>query len=653
MRSSIAKRCRAFNRILCLVLLWPCLAWALPDDGISTSSFSARDAALWQAIERNDPIAVKAIATQSQAMAELYAEWWYLQHPETTVSNAELTEFLIAQPDWPLRDRLLAKAEITRPDNEEPAAAIAWWQNNPPQTWQGQLRFARAKAQLGEHKASTRLIRQLWREMPMSIADQRQQSQALKKWLTGADHRARIGMLIRNKNDNAARDLAENLGKTTARYAETLIAYRDNLASGKKLFNGLPQEWRRDPDLALAIIRQKLRQDDVAAASAFFAYQPALKGSELTTAWWNERHIIARDFIRLGQYHRAYAVLKNHGLPTGIEQVEAEFLAGWLALRHLKQPLVAERHFTRIAQSNVNSLATARGHYWLAIAQQKRDSQAARKNFQLASAHSTSYYGQLARQELGDTADSFSLPSAPVLQPSAKRDFANRPALRVAEWLRRENQPARLRAWFNGLIENSTSASEFALLADWANTRDLTPLTITVARRARLLGMDIATMAYPTPPLPGVDSAPEAALVYAIIRQESSFDPSAQSQAGALGLMQIMPDTGRQYARRLGWDYQPQWLRTRPEYNLRLGQEVLRGKLALFDGNYPLTVAAYNAGPGRVNTWLRDFGDPRTDKISMIDWVELIPFGETRSYVMRVLENMVVYRYLLNQQTAS
>ncbi len=651
---SIAKHLLAFNLIMLALALYCPSAHALEttvDDGIS--SFARSNDAVWTALEQNEPARLLQQSQFISGPAAKYVYWLFLQHPQSEPGFAALDNFLADNPAWPLRARVQAKAEIAMPTGWDAAQVIAWFQDRKPQSWQGYVRLARAQAQLGKTKAAKALLQEMWREMPMGISEQRQQYAALKQWLGLADHRARMGSLLRIENDTAALDLAALLGKPSQKLAQTIIAYRDNKKSAKSLLAKLPQSTRRDPDLALAIITSKRRADDYDGALSFFTAMPKQLSAEAAKAWWTERHITARDLLREGHNKRAYNLLLQHGLAPSVEMVEAEFLAGWIALRRLNQPAVASAHFQKILSSNVNPLASARAYFWLGQSHRQKNPEQAKQYFTEASKYATGFYGQLARQELGDAAPDFRLPAMPQITNDQRQNFRQSEFMQIAAWLEAEGQTQRLRSWLIELAESNPTHENYALLADWTWRRKLTALTVTLSRSARLAGFDLVGYGYPLPDIEGLPTGPEAALVYAIIRQESSFDPAAQSHAGAMGFMQIMPDTGRLYAKRLGWDFRPNWLIQRPDFNLQLGQEILRGKLALFDGNYALTVAAYNAGPARVNTWLREFGDPRDGKIPLVDWIELIPFGETRGYVQRVLENMVVYRYLLAEKSSN
>lgn len=649
---SIAKPRFYGNGILCL-LLWLCLGFSALAQDFDRSGQNTYTDQLWQAIDRKDSTRLRNLVQTLPAPLAKFAYSQYLAAPDTPINFQELDNFLRQNPIWPGNNLLWQRAEISLPGDWPAEQTLAWFADREPKTWQGKVKLAQAFMALNQESIGKSWLVQAWRQDGMGPQEQNNFYARFRDKLTPADTRARLGMLIRQQSDTAARSLAKSLGKNFITLAEAQIAYRDNKRKAKQFYQKLPPALRSDPDLAILIMQQKRRAENYNVALQFLAFEPKQANPELHDLYWTERHILARQMLREKHFAKAYQLAAGHHLKSGVDFVDAEFLAGWIALRRLNQPEKAIPHFQKILADAVNPLAVARGNYWLGQSWFGRNPMLAQQFFSAASKFPTSFYGQLARSELGQNAGVYELPVPPAIPSKAKENFTAEELIQLCQILREHQQNDLAQSILLYRARNAKSSGEFLLLADYAERSQWPDIAVNIARQARMAGFDLIDAGYPLPNYALSTNDPEAALAYAIIRQESSFDPNAKSQAGALGLMQIMPATGRDFAKKLGWDFNPAWLVRRPEYNIRLGQEVLAGKLALFDNNYALGVAAYNAGPSRVQEWLRDFGDPRSGKIAMVDWIEMIPFGETRSYVQRVLENLVVYRYRLNSRPIS
>jgi soluble lytic murein transglycosylase len=290
-------------------------------------------------------------------------------------------------------------------------------------------------------------------------------------------------------------------------------------------------------------------------------------------------------------------------------------------------------------------ISVARGAYWSArAASDLGQKQQAQTLLNRAAALSTTYYGQLARARLGQSITGpLSLPS-PTQADSAK--FAAHPISKAVVVLSQLGLQDRMRTLVLGLADSSDTPGWKHLAAAFASTHGRPDLAVKIAKESEQAGVPLGVLGYPrlTPPQPKSGNTVETPLVLAVIRQESAFYAEAQSHAGARGLMQVMPATAQKVAKDNRIPYSRDKLLNDPHYNLIIGQVYLADMVERFKGSYPMALAAYNAGPHRVNTWMRNFGDPRNAQVDIIDWVEMIPYSETRNYVQRVLENLGVYR---------
>jgi soluble lytic murein transglycosylase len=354
--------------------------------------------------------------------------------------------------------------------------------------------------------------------------------------------------------------------------------------------------------------------------------------------------------LRLGDNAAAYRLAANHGqAEPGEPRQEAEFLAGFVALRRLNDPARAAAHFARVAEGSVSVITRARSAYWegLALAAQGRAAEA-RPRFEAAAALPVAFYGQLASRALGETPAQLSARINATLLPEppaeVARQFGARELARAAVTIADLGLSDRARIFLLRMEELAADATDRWLIARLGVLIGRPDHAVWVARRAGADGVILLQDGWPTPYAAPADGA-EPALVHAITRQESNFELTAVSSANARGPMQLLPATAQSVARRLGIPHNTAMLTRDAAHNLLLGSTYINERMARYGGAMPLAAAAYNAGAGRVDEWLVSIGDPRLpDGPHILDWIELIPFNETRNYVQRVIENVVVYR---------
>ncbi|MBM3556735.1 MAG: lytic transglycosylase domain-containing protein, partial [Alphaproteobacteria bacterium] len=362
---------------------------------------------------------------------------------------------------------------------------------------------------------------------------------------------------------------------------------------------------------------------------------------------WGERHVLARRALRAGAVTDAYRLAKDHGLTGGAGFADAEWLAGWIALRFLKENRQALDHFERLADAVRLPVSRAKAAYWSALAAEGNgNSDRARRWWGEAARYPTTFYGQLAILRL-DPSGILNVPPLPSASTAEEGAFRDNELRRAVELLAAVDDRARAKLFILRLGEISKTPGEHVLIGRLGEAMGRNEWTVQAAKRAARAGIFLHAAGFPVISTAASGGQPEPALVHAISRQESEFDHRAVSRAGALGLMQLMPRTAQSVARGLGVPYAQARLLDDPGYNMRLGSSYLEQMIKRYGGSYVLASAAYNAGPGRVAQWLRENGDPRDPAIDVVDWIELIPIEETRNYVARVLENLQVYRQKL------
>ncbi len=432
--------------------------------------------------------------------------------------------------------------------------------------------------------------------------------------------------------------------------AQARLALRRDDAVAPALVALLPLAARTDPgvvlDLARWYRRAGLDKDAVGVWQASGAAAEAAAPSDRRPAFWTERNELARRLLRFGDPAGAYAVTDG-AAQEGEAALDAEFLAGWIALRRLQQPEAAAKHFLTLAGLSNAAITQARAHYWLGRSRTALgDAEGARSALQAAAVWPTTYYGQLATCLLGEDAAALAqrIQAAhdPAWTEEAATAFAGQELARAAAILVAWGDPRRAKAFLLRLDETAGDAAQRALAASFAAGLGLPDQAVAIARRAGRDGLMLPEAGWPLAVSPPADTV-DPAVTLGLIRQESSFDVQALSPVGARGLMQLMPATAAAVAHRLGEPARLLALTVDAAYNMRLGTAYLQGLLDQFHGALPLALAAYNAGPHRVQDWLTAQGDPVAGDADMIDWIEMIPFGETRNYMQRVIENVVIY----------
>jgi soluble lytic murein transglycosylase len=368
--------------------------------------------------------------------------------------------------------------------------------------------------------------------------------------------------------------------------------------------------------------------------------------------WWTERNYEARAALDAGDSQQAYLLASGHDLTkdAGVPYAEGEFLAGWIALRYLNKPDQAFTHFNRLREGVTAPISVARAHYWAGRAAEKagRTSEATRQ-YGLAAAYPMTYYGQLAAVVANPKAK-LDLPVGHAAVPSTKQAFMDGSVMQAMQCLADVGAQGLLRSFALAVSDRFEERDQFTLLNNFLRQLNEPALALRVAKKGLQKNLAVYDIAYPTTTLPayrGNGDAPESALVLGLTRQESEFDPQAASGAGARGLMQLMPATAKMVAKQHGLNYSNKSELFSPTTNMQLGMAHFSDLLQSFSGSYVLAVASYNAGAGRINQWLSQYGDPRATSDEMVDWIERIPFNETRNYVQRVLENTQVYRNIL------
>ena len=569
-------------------------------------------------------------------------EWLYLVRPASGASFDEIAAFIKNNPDWPWQNTLHERAEEAIPDDLSPSALRSWLEANPPVSDTGRIRYAEALLATGGEAKGTELLRKVW--IDGNLGERQAQLLMFKhhELIRQQDHVARLDRLLWYGQTATAREMLRRVDSGHAALAEARLALQAMAPGVEGAIRRVPQALQDNPGLIFDRLRWRVRKDHDDEARAILMHPPAdLVRPEL---WWHERSTEIHRAFADGYYSEAQRMAERHGQDPGTRgYAEGEWLAGWIALRLLKDPATAFAHFAGMAEAVQYPLSRARAQYWRARALAAMDKRKeANDAFAAAAQFPATYYGQLAALEL-DASARPALPPAPEPSAAERAQFNARELVRVVRALGQIGEDDTEETFVKRLAILATTPGEAALVASLAIEQARPDLAVRLARQVWHGEMPLTADSYPLLPLPDANPT-EGALVLSVIRQESAFDPKAVSHAGALGLMQVMPMTARKAAGGLGLGFAPIKLTRDPGYNIRLGSAILAHNLDLFSGNYVLALAAYNAGEARVREWLREYGDPRDPHTNVIDWIEMIPFEETRNYIQRVLELLHIYR---------
>jgi peptidoglycan lytic transglycosylase len=553
---------------------------------------------------------------------------------------ADIAGFIERNPRWPALKTLEARAEAALAA-ESDAMAAAWFARHPPITGIGRVRAAEIRLNRGDDAGGAAALRAAWIGGDFSAGDERAVLGRFAKLLRPQDHEKRLDRLLWEGRSEAARRMLPLVPADYRPLAEARLQLASGKAKPAAVLARVPAPLRGDPGLAFDAARWDRRADDYdGAAQLLLAHQD---NPVRPQAWWNERLLVARHLLAAGNPDLAYRLVEQRAASDAEMSPDAEFLGGFIALCFHKAAALAFDDFADVLARVGNPYARSRAAYWggRAAAAAGRP-QLAAQWYAAAAANMATFYGQLAAHQLGKDAPPHPMPE-PRPDAAQLARFTDRPLVAAAQLFFAAGDPAHAAVFVMQMAKQATGGLDFAMLAALAQAHGRTDLAIAVAKRAVLAGVPLMVHGYPVAALPG-GKGPEHPLLLAIMRQESAFATGATSPAGARGLMQLMPATAKRVASRLDLPFSLARLTRDGIYNVTLGRSYVERLLDDFGGSYPLAIAAYNAGPGRVRQWLHQFGDPRGGDIRMVDWIEMIPFNETRAYVQRVLENLQIYR---------
>jgi soluble lytic murein transglycosylase len=573
--------------------------------------------------------------------------WLNLKRPGPGRSFDEMTSFMVKNPRWPGLGTLQAQAERAMPNGYPAKSVIAWFNGREPETPEGATRLVAALSAAGAAEHAAKVARIAWLELDFDSDDEDTFLDAAAQYLRPADHQARLDLLLWNGDEDQAKRMLKRVDDSYRLVAVARMKLADEARDAEAALAAVPAKLRLDPGLVFEVARYWRHQGDYEKAAAALDTPPlkARKPDKL----WGEIENAARDALDEGSVSVAYRLAASHGSESGNAFAEGEWLSGWIALRFLEEPDTAVRHFANLYNGTSSVFSKSRGAYWAGRAEESRkNKKAADKWYKRAASNLTVYYGQLAAIRLGEST-ALRIKVEPKPTPKENAVFDKNELVRVIRTLNAIGVKDRTRLFLIRLILDAEKLPEYRLLAILARQSDQDDLALMAAKNARQNGAEMADYLFPVISLPAGGKV-EPAFVLGLIRQESAFNAQAVSPAGAMGLMRLMPETAKQMGKQLKIaKFKESRLTADPKFNVTLGRAYLDKLVDRFGGSYLLATAAYNAGPNRVRQWIDTYGDPRLADTDVVDWIESIPFDETRNYVQRVMENLQVYRSRLTK----
>ncbi len=511
-----------------------------------------------------------------------------------------------------------------------------------PQSIDAQIALANAYIQDGQRDRGIRIARQIWVSNFLTTDQENAVRQNFGSAFTRDDHWARTINLLMHDRARGAERIMSFLSPGQKSLALARIAVARKQSNANQMLNQVDPAYRDHPLFHFSQGQHARRAGNLSGAVDLFnrVSGPLPESAE----WWYERRFLTRKLIASGDYRSAYnaSAAYNDG-PDG-RVVDANFHAGWIALSFLNDPQRAIEHFKRMRSLSTLASTITKSNYWLGRAlSEAGDTRGAQEAFAIAARHHTTYYGQLSRYRLGNrTIDIRPLPA----WQGAQLGFNSRQLVRAVRLLAANGKPGWAEKLLGRLIYQISDPGEMLLTARLAQEINAHNLAILMADVANRKGVALDVFNYPRDGIPEEArlASIDRAAIYAVARQESKFDVDAISRVGARGLMQLMPATAQETANLLGVSYSASRLTSDASYNALLGSTYLSRQLTRFDGSLIMAAAAYNAGGGNVNKWIRAFGNPTSSGVDPVVWIEQIPFVETRKYVQRVVANYMFYR---------
>lgn len=617
-----------------LLLIFTAPAQAKKTDTSKLDGSWAKTLALLTAT--NDPLAQKLLV------------WLYASETSVGSEPRALMNFVEKNPDWPRLHAARRKIESSIEDSTlQPAEIATWFDLYPPLSYDGIRAYLDALIALKQTTRARAALADYWSDAELKKNQVAALTAKYKSLFAAGAMAARLDHLIWEGRYAEADTMLAFVGADTRALGYARMALAKQTPDANSALAKVPANLRGNEGLMFERMKYRRRKDSGDSALEMLA---AYKGKQLRPdKWWGEIHIMARRALERGDYRSGHRIASRHQLSEGAEFASAEWLLGWLSLRFLNDPVDAYRHFDKMYRNVGSAVSRSRGAYWAARASETlKETATAAQWHKISAFYPSTFYGQLSYIQLNGKPQLAALASPPISEETIAA-FDKRELVRAVLLLHKVKLTRTADPFFAKMLSLAKTRDEYRLIARLADKVGRPYYAVEANKQMQQnIGGFMLEEGYPLLPKP-LPKQPDAALIHAIVHRESMFDPRAQSTVGARGLMQLMPATAKAVAKQTKRAYKLEMLTDDPKYNVALGSAYLNELVEKYNGYYPMAIAAYNAGPSRVSTWIGLFGDPRHGDMDSIDWVEHIPIYETRNYVQRVMESYFLYRVKLGQ----
>lgn len=620
----------------------PAIAMTSEETEYAKNAFILADGKQW-----NDAL-VQANNSNDKALQTLI-KWQYILDADSGATFSEISQFISAHPDWPEQKRLRIRAEMALPESAvQPEEIISWFSTTPPYTGVGKIALAGALQKIdNKNKVKIEsLIHEAWRDGDFTEDQERNLLAVYYNIISKEDNFARADRLLWEGKIPQLERIFIMFDSSHKELYKARIALQSDKKISLKLVSKLPHEVKNDAGLLYDRIAYHSRRNDDEQVRALLLSAP--KKVPYPEKWWRFREAKIREAMLENDIGLAARLLENNGQEEGTTAADASWLKGRLLLEYKNHPKDAYQVFTKMFLAVKYPVSKSRAAYWAAkAAQQAGDTESAKNWFNTAASYPTTFYGQLAAL-INTGITPLRLPAQPVIDDNLREEFNARSTVRAANLCIAFGQFTLAGKLINNLVTDSDGDSETLLATELGAKAGKAYLSVRGAKKAMQSNVALIDTGYPVPPTPQNLELPRE-LTLSITRQESEFDNTARSPSGALGMMQLLPSTAKETARKNDIEFDVRKL-YEPEYNMTLGSLYLQKMIDNYDGSIIMAIAAYNGGPGNVYKWVQKFGRPQQSIDGAVEWIENIPFAETRNYVQRVLENLQIYRYIEAQK---
>jgi soluble lytic murein transglycosylase len=580
--------------------------------------------------------------------AQKLAEWFILRHSESSALFSRYLTFITDNPEWPGTTLLRRRAESRLWQEKSDAATVHAFTGDRPLTARGRFALARVRLEEGDRDGAQHLVRQAYRSGELTERTESDVLDAFRDLLGREDHMARMDQRIGAKDFSGAMRAAKRAGDDAVAIVKACSAVKGDDKNAVDKLDSVSADASLDLGYVLCRVQYLMRKERYVDAANLVRIAPKdTMALQDTDEWWRVRRLLARRLLDQRDYQAAYDVTFDAAMPASdAYRADSQFMPGWIALRYLDDAKTARAYFARIDEGATNPITLARASYWRGrAAEALGDRSAMRKYYEMAARYPTAYYGQLSRAKLG--IDRIELRTPPQPQLASGSTLADE-IVRAADMLYAIGERDIVVAFGADLAEQSTDVAAMSALAEEMGRHNDAHAMLELGRVALGRGLPLDAYAFPTIGIPEhtqFGQPIDRSVIYSVARTESAFDQRDKSSAQAVGLMQVTPEAGKDTAKRFNVKYDWDKMVSDPVYNTQMGAAEISALLAEYRGNFIMTFAGYNAGRGRVRDWIKAYGDPRDPAVDPVDWAERIPFSETRNYVQRVMENLLVYQH--------